>query len=138
MVISSDLCSWWQCNNNNKPHICVFTTFISTPFCKHYTKNNNNCKWWWKWSKEKSWKKLRGLALCAWDHRRNFFSRGIRSNPHKFKSFFSLIWCQRFNMMTFCKIQMLQASISVDLISIASTEKQKWLYTMKWKGWKFL
>jgi hypothetical protein len=28
----------------------------------------------------------------------------------------------------------LRASISVDLISIASTEKQKWLYTMKWKG----
>jgi hypothetical protein len=28
----------------------------------------------------------------------------------------------------------LRASISVDLISIASTEKQKWLYTMNGKG----
>jgi hypothetical protein len=32
----------------------------------------------------------------------------------------------------------LRASICIDLISITSIEKQKWLYTTKWKGCEFI
>jgi len=31
MVISSDPCSRWQCNNNNKPQICVRVLVVGSP-----------------------------------------------------------------------------------------------------------